>query len=307
MPALEHPIVLLGGGLTIRRRTYQLEQPWVDGRLALLYDRQREVVEDRLYGRFRTLYRQLLAAACLAVSLLAAACSRGGDGVIPTPSGIVEVLGSMPHPGRAWTEGLLVSDDTLWESVGGNVGSQVRGLDRETGAVLWSIPNDDAFFAEGMVRAFGKTYVLSYTEHTAYVLEPEAEQPFRPFALYEGEGWGLTAVDSHLVNSNGTSNLYYRDPETFQVVRTVPVVFEGEPVTKLNELEYDGTYFWVHEWQTSHVYRILEKDPHQVVRYALPEDVCPEGHPNGIAWDEELDLFFVTGQRCESVWKVRFH
>jgi glutamine cyclotransferase len=278
----------------------------LDGRPAPIYDRPQNTNRAQLLRRSWTLHKRLLAATAFIVALLAAGCSGGGESAVPTPRGVVEVLGSVPHQGRAWTEGLLVSDGVLWESVGGNVGSQVRGLDRETGAVVWSVPNDDAFFAEGLVRAFGRIYVLSYTEGTAYIFDQEAPQPFKPFAHYEGQGWGLTAAGSYLVNSNGTSNLYYRDPDTFQVIKTVPIVFQNEPVMRLNELEYDGTYLWANEWRTSYVYRILESDPTQIIRYILPPDVCPEGHPNGIAWDEEMDLFFVTGQQCESIWKVRF-
>jgi glutamine cyclotransferase len=251
---------------------------------------------------------RLLALAVSAAGVaIAASCGGGAEGDTPaTPTGVVEVLGSIPHAEQAWTEGLIVSDGVLWESVGGQTDSEVRGLDRDSGEVLWSVPNDSAFFAEGMVRASGRTYVLSYTEGTVYAFDREAAQPFEPLARYEGEGWGLTAAGSYLVNSNGSSDLYYRDPETFEILKIVPVAYEGSPVPRLNELEYDGTYLWVHEWQTGHVYRILESDPSQTVRYTLPEEVCPEGYPNGLAWDEDLDLFFVTGQRCERIWKVRF-
>lgn len=244
----------------------------------------------------------------LALALLVASCQGDRGGIIPaTPSGQVEVLGAIPHAGTAWTEGLIVSEGSLWESVGGIPGSEVRGLDRETGAILWSVPNGGAFFAEGMVRAFGRTYVLSYTEGQSYLFDRDAADPFEPFASYAGEGWGLTAVGPHLINSNGSSSLFYRDPDTFEIVKTVPVAYDGEPVPDLNELEFDGKYVWVHQWRTPSVYRIAESDPSDVVRYELPPQVCPEGFPNGIAWDEELDLFFVTGQRCESIWKVRFH
>ena len=139
------------------------------------------------------------------------------------------------------------------------------------------------------------------------VLNVARADPFQPFATYEGEGWGLTAVGSHLVNSNGSSSLFYRDPDTFEIIKTVPVAYGGDPVSDLNELEFDGKYLWVHQWRTLFVYRIAESDPSDVFRYRLPPQVCPEGYPNGIAWDEELDLFFVTGQRCESIWKMRFH
>jgi glutamine cyclotransferase len=224
----------------------------------------------------------------------------------PQLEGNIELLGWMPHEGRAWTEGLLVSEGVLWESTGLVGKSQVRGLDRETGAVLWSVPNTEGEFGEGLVRAFGRTYLLTYEEGKAYLFERDGEQPYTLFATYEGEGWGLTATEEHLVNSNGSATLYYRDPETFEIAKEVPIQYRGQPVQRLNELEFDGTYIWANQWQTPYVYRILEREPSNVVRYTLPAEVCPGGAPNGIAWDQEQDIFFVTGQRCEKIWKARF-
>jgi glutamine cyclotransferase len=255
-------------------------------------------------------HRLLLATALLLAGMLAG-CA-GGESAPPTPTGTphvegrVEILGSIPHEGRTWTEGLLVSDGVLWESTGLKDESRVRGIDRQTGEVQWSVPNTEGFFGEGLVRAFGRTYLLTYREGDAYLFERDGEPPYTRFATYEGEGWGLTATDRYLVNSNGSENLYYRDPETFEIVEEVPIQYMGEPVQRLNELEFDGTYIWANQWQTPYVYRILEQDLSQVVRYELPAEVCAKGTPNGIAWDEEQGIFFVTGQACEKIWTVRF-
>jgi glutaminyl-peptide cyclotransferase len=81
-----------------------------------------------------------------------------------------------------WTEGLLVSDGILWESTGLQGRSQVRGLDRETGAVLWSVPNTEGAFGEGLVRAFGRTYLLSYTEGRAYLFDRDHMPPYTVLA-----------------------------------------------------------------------------------------------------------------------------
>jgi glutamine cyclotransferase len=226
--------------------------------------------------------------------------------VVSGVEGSVELLGSMPHEGRAWTEGLLVSEGVLWESTGGVGQSQVRGVDRQTGEVVWSVPNTEGVFGEGLVRAFDRTYLLSYTEGKAYLFERDASTPYTLFATYEGEGWGLTADDDYLINSNGSANLYYRDPDTFSIVREVPIQYGGQPVERLNEMEFDGTYIWVNQWRTPYIYRILESDPTDIVRYTLPADTCPGGTANGIAWDQEEDVFFLTGQTCEKIWRARF-
>jgi glutamine cyclotransferase len=249
-----------------------------------------------------------LLTAALLLSIAVASCSDPA----PPPSGEwkaegrVELLESLPHEGKAWAEGLLVSEGILWESTGLEGKSQVRGLEKTTGAVLWAVPNPQGFFGEGLVRAFGKTYLLSYTEGEVFLLDRDAAEPYTLFARYEGEGWGLTATDKYLINSNGSANLYYRDPETFEVVREAPVQYEGQPVPRLNELEFDGTYIWANQWQTNFVYRIKESDPSEVVRFELPPEVCPGGTPNGIAWDEEERLFYLTGQSCAEIWKARF-
>ncbi len=243
------------------------------------------------------------------ISILAAAC--GASDVTPTPSpssseGQVELLGSFPHAGNAWTEGLLVSDGVLWESTGLTGKSQVRGLDLQTGDVLWSVPNTQGFFGEGLVRAFDETYLLTYKEGQAYLFDRAAPQPYTLFAQYQGEGWGLTANDTYLINSNGSDTLYYRDPQTFGIVKEFHIQFNGEPVERLNELEYDGTYIWANQWQTSYIYRIRADDMSQVTRYTLPPDFCPEGTPNGIAWDASQNVFYLTGQTCRLIWKARF-
>jgi glutamine cyclotransferase len=257
----------------------------------------------------------LVAALMLAgASLWASACGSSSEPEGPAAetttgatTGQVEVVGSIPHAGAAWTEGFIVEDGVLWESTGRPTGSGVRAIDPGTGDVLWSVSNGDAFFAEGIVRAFGRTYVLSYQEGTVFEFDRSADEPFTPFASYEGEGWGLTAVGDALVNSNGSSDLFYRDPDTFEVLRTVPVRYQGSPVERLNELEYDGQYLWANQWQTPYIYRIDEADPSQVVRYELPPDFCPDGQPNGIAWDEASGLFYVAGQTCQTILKVVFH
>ncbi len=243
--------------------------------------------------------------ALLAVAVAGDDCHSSGTS--PNAEGRVELLASIPHADTAWTEGLLVSDGALWESTGLKGKSQVRALDEKTGAVLWSVASDKGYFGEGLVRAFGKTYLLTWTEGEAYLFDRNAANPYTLFARYDGEGWGLTATDKWLVNSNGSAVLYYRDPQTFAIVKQEQITFEGNPVEKLNELEFDGTYIWANQWQTSYVYRIREDDPSQVVRFTLPPDLCPGGTPNGIAWDSGENVFYLTGQSCPLIWKARFH
>jgi len=220
--------------------------------------------------------------------------------------GQLEVLDVIPHQGSVWTEGLIWQDGALWESTGSRTGSGVRALDPDTGDVLWAVGNGEAFFAEGLARAFGRTYVLSFRESMVFTFDRDRIPAFEPFAQYQGEGWGLTTVGDSLVNSNGSATLFYRNPETFASHKMVEIIYQGQPVERLNELEYDGRYLWANQWLTPFIYRIDLDEPSQVLRFELPADFCADGNPNGIAWDDREGVFYLTGQRCSEIWKMRF-
>ncbi len=53
---------------------------------------------------------------------------------------------------------------------------------------------------------------------------------------YTGEGVGLTNDGTHLIMSDGSDTLTFRDPASFAVVRQIRVQDQGKPVRDLNEL-----------------------------------------------------------------------
>src|SRR3546814_15474778 len=55
---------------------------------------------------------------------------------------------------------------------------------------------------------------------------------------YKGEGWGMTQDGRHIIMSDGTPQLRIIDPADFREVRRITVSAHGEPVSRLNELEY---------------------------------------------------------------------
>ena len=86
--------------------------------------------------------------ACLWSSSLAGA-TTSREASTSQAGGSVEIVGSIPHAGNAWAEGLLVSEGILWESTGLKGKSEVRGLDKQTGDVLWSVANPDGYLQRG--------------------------------------------------------------------------------------------------------------------------------------------------------------
>lgn len=108
--------------------------------------------------------------------------------------------------------------------------------------------------------------------------------------------------------SDGSSTLFFHDPDTFEVVREVEVTKLGRPQRNLNELEcVDGTVY-SNVWQRNEILRI---DPAsgEVIRAEglltdaerLRADVL-----NGIAHIDGTERFLITGKEWPRLFEVEF-
>lgn len=236
--------------------------------------------------------------------------SAAPDPPAPPERLAVRVVRSYPHDPHAFTQGLLWHQGHLFESTGLYRRSSLREVDLETGRVLRRREVEPRIFAEGLALVGDELVQLSWQENVAQVYSLEGFEPLRRHE-YEGEGWGLCHDGAHLVMSDGSARLFFRDPATFRVVRSVEVTEEGEPIDQLNELECVGGAVWANVWQTD---RILRIDPASgrvtgvaVVRDLLTEDELLDADVlNGIAWIPERERFVITGKLWPRAFEVEF-
>jgi glutamine cyclotransferase len=226
----------------------------------------------------------------------------------------VDVLRSYPHPGRGFTQGLIVGNGSarepaIWESTGlygqsaltryrlGNVVPQRRA----------KLPG--WFFGEGICRVGAGAHIwqLTWQEGVALrwdarILEPLEEVP------YDREGWGICAVGAHLVTSDGGSELVRRHPGTLAERDVLRVRYEGAPVYGLNDLTWDGNRIWANVIGTA---TLLGIDPDTgVVTDIVDARRARERHPgepeavmNGLAALSAPGEFLLTGK----TWRVIRH
>ena len=174
----------------------------------------------------------------------------------------------------------------------------MRALDEKTGEVLWSVPNHGGLLRRRAGAGFREDVSADLHGGRSLSVRPQRREPLHAVRELRRRGLGADGdgqVAGELqrqLDAVLSRSAVVRDHEAGADS------FQGEPVEQLNELEFDGTYIWANQWQTSYVYRIREDDPSQVVRYTLPPELCPGGTPNGIAWDEDENVFFLTGQSC---------
>lgn len=227
-----------------------------------------------------------------------------------------EVVARYPHDPRAFTQGFLWHDGSLFESTGLYGSSSLRRSDLETGEVREIRYLDEAYFAEGLALVNDELLQLTWREGVAF------RWPARGFGdgapplsrhTYRGEGWGLCFDGERLVMSDGSDRLSLRDPLDFSLVRTVAVTLAGEPLEALNELECVGEQVWANIWHEDVIVRIDPADGRVTAtvdlshllddaeRAALPDGAVL----NGIAWRGETETLLVTGKLWPAVFEVR--
>jgi glutamine cyclotransferase len=220
---------------------------------------------------------------------------------------VVEIIREIPHSQQSYTQGLLYHDGKLYESTGGYGESSLQRINPESGAVEKHLPIYDVF-AEGLALHEDKLYQLTWQAGEAYVYDLNFER-VNTFQ-YQTQGWGLTGEGDHLIMSDGSDNIYFRNPETFELERTISVTLENNPLFRLNELEYIDGYIFANVYKTNTIVKI---DPETGVVVAQIDasslwnhiSVTPSTDVlNGIAYNPESDTYYLTGKNWDKLFEV---
>ena len=234
------------------------------------------------------------------------ATNRPGDIKIYT----YEIAHAWPHDHKAFTQGLVYREGLLIESTGMNGQSSLRKVELETGRVLQKIDLPRQYFAEGLAELGGKLFQLTWQNGKCFVYNFDTLRLEKDLT-YSGEGWGLTTDGELLLMSDGTDQIRYVDPTTFEVKRTLKVTARGQPVKRLNELEFIKGEIWANIWQTEYIARIDPATGKVVGLIDLTNILPPPEHDfttdvlNGIAYDAATDRVFVTGKNWPKLFEIR--
>lgn len=221
-----------------------------------------------------------------------------------------EIIRTMHHETNAFTQGLLIHDGVMYESTGQHGESSLRKLDLQTGEVLQQVNLDRSYFGEGLAYRDGKLYQLTYRKGTLLIYDASTFEQIDQKS-YSGEGWGLTYDGKHFIMSNGSAELTFRDPESFEVVRRVQVYHRGHRVFNLNELEYVDGKILANIYTTKDIVVIdpakgtVEK---RFVFRNLPradERTGREDVLNGVAYNPATDLFYITGKYWSRMYELK--
>ena len=227
-----------------------------------------------------------------------------------------------PHNTNSYTEGLEWHDNFLFEGTGDPKYkgiSKLSKIDLKTGKDIQQVLLSNKYFGEGITILNGKIYQLTYQEMKCFVYDYTSFRKVGEFT-YQGEGWGMTNDGKYLIMNNGSNNLYYRDPLTFNIVKTVGVFDNNGPLDSINELEFVDGYIYSNVWLTNTIVKI---DPQSgkvigkadfsylLNKFAPGEvaesDINKGAVLNGIAYDSIGKRFFITGKLWPKVFEVKFN
>ena len=219
----------------------------------------------------------------------------------------VKVVGEYPHDVHAYTQGIFFHNGTLYETTGQWGESSIRTVDLETGTPIVNKKLSAKYFAEGSAILDNDLYVLTWTNKSVFVYDPETLQ-YKSTIGYPREGWGLTTDGKQFIASDGTAMLYFMDKD-LKVTKRLRVTLNDRPLRYLNELEWIDGKIWANVY-TSDIIAIINPSSGKVEATIdctglLPKELKTKDTDvlNGIAVDDKGNIY-LTGKNWPKVYKI---
>lgn len=223
---------------------------------------------------------------------------------------VCKVVETFPHDVNSYTQGLFFHNGQLYESAGQYRESSFRKVDLKKGTALQSFRFPDKYFAEGSVVLGSYLYILTWMERVVFVYDINSLKPVKQFFNPFAEGWGLTTDGKQLIMSDGSSNIYFMDPQTFGEKGRITVKLNGKELNQLNELEYIKGEIWANVYQEDFIVIINPKTG--AVRATVDcKNLLPGSMRtprtdvlNGIAYNPQNDQIYVTGKYWPKLFRI---
>ncbi|QES87751.1 glutaminyl-peptide cyclotransferase [Rhizosphaericola mali] len=233
------------------------------------------------------------------------------------------VINVYPHDTKAFTEGLFIKDNILFESTGGKGNKDddnksfiiKRSLKDLHPIAQINLPKN--IFGEGISVVGNKLYELTWDEHIVFVYDAKNFQKLGELH-WPYEGWGMTTDGVRLYISTGSDKIYIVNPTDFSVQKVINVTENGERLDNINELEYVDGYIYANVFQKDVIVKIDLKDGSVIgtldlsdikqksgTDFNLGDDLYNNKVLNGIAYDSIHNTLIVTGKNWPNLFELK--
>ena len=244
----------------------------------------------------------------LAFSISLSVESMASDSIDQAEEKGFKVVRSIPLEETSFTQGLEVLDGSIFLSSGLYGESRLSEINLQSGNIIREMTINDSYFAEGITVLDQSIIMLTWKEERAFRIDISNFSIVENFS-FEGEGWGICFNGEFLVMSNGTSEISFRDPETFEINHTVQVSWDGQPVPNINELECVGKEILANVWMQEVIISI-DSISGNVQYFVSPTSISSTQGANsnevlnGIAFDKSSGGFWITGKNWTHIYLI---
>lgn len=241
---------------------------------------------------------------------------------IPSPAAIIFTVDAVhPHDPSAFTQGLEFFRGKLYEGTGELGKTRLRIVDIKSGTAEkeHKIP-DDSIFGEGITIFKNKLYQLTWQNNKIFVYNlNDITKPINTLN-WSREGWGATNDGKNIIISDGTSQLYFTEPDEnkkeMKINKILTVISNRGEVDSLNELELIDGYVYANRWLTDEIVKIDTTNGHVVgiinlkgllKQYAPGVSVNDGAVLNGIAYDSATKKMYITGKDWPKLFEMRLN
>jgi glutamine cyclotransferase len=219
------------------------------------------------------------------------------------------VIKKLPHNRQDFTQGLEIRAGKLYQSTGQYGQSKLQVFNLADGALLRGQRLPRQLFGEGITLLNDKLVQLTWRARIARVYQLPDLRLIEEFPL-PGQGWGLTNDGTRLIYSDGSDQLHFLSADNWQLLHSIGVRYQGQPVRHLNELEWTPDYILANIWFSDWVLMIDPATGEVIGRIdlhnLLPAD---QRRPdtdvlNGIARDPDSGELWVTGKNWPWLYQI---
>jgi glutaminyl-peptide cyclotransferase len=229
-------------------------------------------------------------------------------------------ISSMDFDANCYTEGLEFYNDKLYAGAGQNGKSFIGVYDTATGKKLQQQKNDAIVFGEGITILNDTLYQLTYESNIVIKYDAKSLKPIGTMPWKFGEGWGLTNNGKQLIATNKTNIIYFLNPNSLAVEKTINVQENGTPIDNVNELEFVDGFIFANRFTTDYIYKIDAATGAVVAKgnfnnllpgydaVSISQKQGPQSEMflNGIAYNKKTGTFFITGKNWPKIFEVKF-
>ncbi|MDC3220570.1 glutaminyl-peptide cyclotransferase, partial [Flavobacteriales bacterium] len=228
------------------------------------------------------------------------------------------ILDTLPHSTKSFTQGLLFNGKEIFESTGSpseiqDCRSVLGILNLKNGEIDVKAELDRRiYFGEGIAVFKDKIYQLTYKSKTCFIYKLNTFKQINKVSFSNNEGWGLTSNDEELIMSDGSCYLSFLNPDDLSLIKTIPVTKNKEAVNYINELEYVNGFIYANVWLTNDILKIDSKTGNVVARVDLTplKERALQLYPgsqetNGIAYNPISKSLFVTGKLWPIIYEIK--